>query len=114
MTSSPGGKWRVASASAEMSTRFWITSRPGALRSWRCRSMRRTPGMSGGGGVIGFLSFWSAASFILVLLSPDLSEPDPGGEAVGAADEFDVPGELTGDPEAGAAAGAGGEEARRR
>src|ERR1700753_754620 len=56
----------------------------------------------------------SRASLIVVLLPSARSQPDPRGESVRGADELDVPGELAGDPEAGAAAGAGREEARRR
>src|SRR5262249_10553475 len=43
MTSSPGCVWRGAVTPGPISTRAWTTSRPGALRSWRCRSVRLLP-----------------------------------------------------------------------
>src|ERR1700729_1272587 len=47
MISSPGCLCLTGGAAGEMSTRFWITSRPGTLRSWRCRSVRLRPGTCG-------------------------------------------------------------------
>jgi hypothetical protein len=44
MISSPGCLCRINGASSLISTRFWMTSRPGALRSCRCRSIRVIPG----------------------------------------------------------------------
>src|SRR4051794_29822317 len=44
MISSPACLCLTGGASGEMSTRFWIISRPGRLRSWRWRSVRVSPG----------------------------------------------------------------------
>src|SRR5262245_53486707 len=44
MISSPGCQCLIAGASGSMSTRFWIISRPGMLRSCFWRSVRVSPG----------------------------------------------------------------------
>src|SRR5215831_4669993 len=44
MISSPGWVCLTSGASGPMSTRDWTISRPGALRSCRCRSVRHSPG----------------------------------------------------------------------
>src|SRR5262245_46043939 len=45
MISSPGWECRGASTPGAMVTTAWTTSRPAALRSCRCRSVRVTPGI---------------------------------------------------------------------
>src|SRR5205085_11972877 len=47
MISSPGCVCLMAGASGSSSTRLWMTSRPGTLRSMRWRSLRRIPGTCG-------------------------------------------------------------------
>src|SRR6187200_2447919 len=44
MISSPGCQCLIAGASGAISTRFWIISQPGMLRSSRWRSVRVSPG----------------------------------------------------------------------
>jgi len=44
MISSPGWKCRIGGESGSTSTRDWIISRPGTVRSWRCRLVRHSPG----------------------------------------------------------------------
>src|SRR5262245_33358009 len=44
MISSPGWVCQGAVTPGAMSMRAWRASRPGTLRSWRCRSVRVTPG----------------------------------------------------------------------
>src|SRR5215831_13221209 len=48
MISSPGCLWRGAVTPGSKSTRTWMASRPGMLRSWRWRSVRLTPACCAG------------------------------------------------------------------
>src|SRR4029077_7425905 len=48
MISSPGCRCLGNATPGSRSTRTWMTSRPGTLRSWRWRSVRLTPGCCAG------------------------------------------------------------------